>query len=251
MPSPSISSWSTSASRCTGSGDDSTTCLILPSPPQRESFEDAVARLKARGATGSKTWQRRWMTLRLSSFSPLTLPSRPATHLRKHIQVAECLAALDPSHHDEERETLIRRLHQTRALLWQTEEIRRRPPEVLDEVKSALFYVENTLFEQVPALFTRSERVLRRAYPEKDWHPRAFLRFASWIGGDADGNPLVTVSVTKETLLLQKSLAIRLYRDAVKRLATQFRPDDRLAQGSARLSASLTHDCQLCRALPN
>ncbi len=215
-------------------------------PPQRESFEEAVLKLKARGASSADVAVAiDQLAIELVLTAHPTEPTRDSA-LRKHIQIAECLTALDsPVLTSEERESLMLRLHQLVLLLWQTEEIRRRPPEVLDEVKSSLFYVENTLFDEVPALFSRCERILSRVYPDHDWRVPAYLRFASWIGGDADGNPSVTVAVTKETLILQKTLAVRLYRDAIKGLANEFSQTDRFAQVSHELVSSFERDAEI------
>ena len=212
-------------------------------PPQRESLEEAIRRLKARGASVDDLQAALdQLAIELVLTAHPTEPTRDSA-LRKHIEIAECLTAMNsPVITGEKQDEQKRRLFQLVLLLWQTEEIRRRPPEVLDEVKSALFYVENTLFEQVPALFMRCDRILRREYPERDWCVRPYLRFASWIGGDADGNPSVTPSVTKETLILQRSLALRLYRAEVKRLASEFSQTDRLAPVSRELAESLAHD---------
>ncbi len=70
------------------------------------------------------------------------------------------------------------------ALLWQTRPLRRDRLLVADEVEIALLICPASPTR--PArLYARWERVARRARP-------SFLRLGSWIGGDRDGNPIVT-----------------------------------------------------------
>ncbi|WP_191864404.1 phosphoenolpyruvate carboxylase, partial [Pseudomonas viridiflava] len=45
------------------------------------------------------------------------------------------------------------------------------------------------------------------------------IRFASWMGGDRDGNPNVTAAVTREVLLLARWMAADLYLRDVDSLA--------------------------------
>ncbi len=212
-------------------------------PPQRESLEEALYRLKANGAQASDAvaaLDRLRVELVLTAHP--TEPTRDSA-LLKHIEIAECLVRLDGNALGvEERDGIARRLHQLVLLLWQTEEIRQRAPEVLDEVKSGLFYVEHVLFDQVPLLFDRGNRLVRAAFPGETYQMPAFLRIASWIGGDADGNPAVTADVTKRTLLLQKSLAIRLYLASIYKLANEFSQANRLAPAPDALADSLRFD---------
>lgn len=212
-------------------------------PPQRESLEETLTGLQRAGATAEEIQQ---IILTLSIEIVLTAhPTEPAREaaLQKHIEIARCLDALDrTTMTPEERAETHRRLHQLVLLLWQTEEIRSRPPEVLDEVKNGLFYVEHVLLDQLPALYQRGERLLARLYPGHTFTVPAFLRFASWIGGDADGNPGVTAEVTRQTLMLQKRTALRHYRAAVFGLANEFSQSSRLVQIAECLARSLADD---------
>ena len=61
------------------------------------------------------------------------------------------------------------------------------------------------------------ERAVAAHYPGARVSP-AFLRFGSWIGGDRDGNPLVTVAATEEALRAHHDLALRLLRRGIERL---------------------------------
>ncbi len=215
-------------------------------PPQRESLDEALSILKQRGVGADEVAQAiQSLNIELVLTAHPTEPTRESA-LQKQIEIAACLGSLDnPAGTADERDDILRRLRQLILLLWQTEEIRGRPPEVLDEVKQGLFYVEHVLFGQVPALFERCSRLVARAYPGKTQAIPTFLRFASWIGGDADGNPSVTAEVTRQTLILQKRLAIRLFRASVFRLANEFSQADRLAPVSEELRASLQVDGML------
>jgi phosphoenolpyruvate carboxylase len=212
-------------------------------PPQRESLDEALHRLQRRGAAVADVQEALdSLEVELVLTAHPTEPVREAA-LQKHIAIAQCLDTLDRTAlTPDERAAVIKRLHQLVLLLWQTEEIRPRPPEVLDEVKNGLFYVEHVLLDQVPALYERCERLLASLYPGHRFTVPAFLRFASWIGGDADGNPSVTADVTMQTLILQKRLAIRHYQSMVYTLANEFSQSDRLAPISPELEHSLRAD---------
>ncbi len=75
--------------------------------------------------------------------------------------------------------------------LWQTDEVRRRPPTVRDEIKMGLDYYSGCLISTLPQLYNEFADAFRQIYECKlsaDELP-TFLRFGSWIGGDRDGNP--------------------------------------------------------------
>src|SRR5699024_9807756 len=114
--------------------------------------------------------------------------------------------------------------------LWHTDELRKRKPEVLDEVKNGLYYFDQTLFDTLPNIFHDMEVQLREHISEEDWHVPNFISFGSWIGGDRDGNPNVTSDITWETLEMQRKLILKKYDQAIVELMRRF------SQSSERIS---------------
>jgi phosphoenolpyruvate carboxylase len=104
------------------------------------------------------------------------------------------------------------------ASLWLTDDTRVRPPSVIDEVRNGLYWVDAVLFDVFPRLYREMAAAVAETYPDADVRPGRFLRLGSWIGGDRDGNPNVTTSVTEATLREHKVLAIKLLRRSIDRL---------------------------------
>ncbi len=138
--------------------------------------------------------------------------SKRRTILLKLKQIADALYALNyqtilPA----EEEVVIEGIRENIVLLWQSDESRDRKPTVLDEVREGLFYFEATLFQLVPRIYTDLERALAEFYPGTTFDLPIFLRYGSWIGGDRDGNPFVTLDVTEEAIREQKETILKLY----------------------------------------
>jgi phosphoenolpyruvate carboxylase len=138
--------------------------------------------------------------------------ARRRTVLDKLRRLSHLVEALDdPRVPPTEAERLLRRTREEIDALWLTEEVRHQAPSVLDEVQNGLYYFEEALWEIVPALYRDLESAVRAAYPEESVKAPRLLRFGSWIGGDRDGNPNVTASLTAQTLRLHKETALALY----------------------------------------
>jgi phosphoenolpyruvate carboxylase len=74
--------------------------------------------------------------------------------------------------------------------LWQTQEVRELRVGPMQEIRSALYYFDRTIFETVGHYYETFDRELAAHYPTvKRRH--AFLTFGSWVGGDRDGNPYI------------------------------------------------------------
>jgi phosphoenolpyruvate carboxylase len=128
--------------------------------------------------------------------------------------------------------------------LWQSDETRMRQPSVMDEVRNGLYFFDDVLFDLIPELYAELAETLADRYPGHTFTIPPFLRFGSWIGGDRDGNPFVTVGVTEETLREHKALALRLYQRGLDRMHGHLSVSARYGITPA-LEASLREDALL------
>lgn len=128
-------------------------------------------------------------------------------------QVFDLIGAVnDENILSKERAGLRERLHDHITLLWQTAETRQRRPTVMDEVRNTgLYFFEHTLFDLVPRVYEELQHSLQETWPAEDFDVPAFLRYGTWIGGDRDGNPFVTVDITIEALKAQQNLILKMY----------------------------------------
>jgi phosphoenolpyruvate carboxylase len=125
--------------------------------------------------------------------------------------------------------------------LWQTDEVRRRQPSVRDEIRMGLDYYPSVLFETLPGLYDELADDFRAAYGEElaaNALPRV-LRFGSWIGGDRDGNPLVTPACTRDALQIARETILSYYIERVNDLIWQLSPSTYQVPASSELEASL------------
>ena len=125
--------------------------------------------------------------------------------------------------------------------LWQTDEVRRRQPTVRDEIRMGLDYYPNVLFETLPAFYDQLADDFREAYGYElpaNVLPRV-LRFGSWIGGDRDGNPLVTPECTRDALQIARETILGYYVERVNDLIWQLSPSTFQVPASTDLQEAL------------
>jgi phosphoenolpyruvate carboxylase len=126
--------------------------------------------------------------------------------------------------------------------LWQTDEVRRRQPSVRDEIRMGLDYYPSVLFETLPGLYEQLADDVREAYGHElpaNALPRV-LRFGSWIGGDRDGNPLVTPECTRDALQIARETILGYYVERVNDLIWQLSPSTYQVPVSEQLQTSLS-----------
>lgn len=154
--------------------------------------------------------------------------AKRVTVLECHRRIYRKLVDLEgPRWTPRERRRLIEELRNEIDILWMTGELRLDRPTLRDEVAWGLHFFNETLFEAATVAYDQLADALSRHYPEAAVTPPTFLRFASWIGGDRDGNPNVTASVTRWTLAMHRRNAIMRYRAQIGRLIRMLSISDR------------------------
>ena len=126
--------------------------------------------------------------------------------------------------------------------LWETDEVRRRQPSVRDEIRMGLDYYPSVLFETLPGLYEELADDFREAYGAElaaNALPRV-LRFGSWIGGDRDGNPLVTPECTRDALQIARQTILDYYVERVNDLIWQLSPSTYQVPVSKELQDALS-----------
>jgi phosphoenolpyruvate carboxylase len=101
--------------------------------------------------------------------------------------------------------------------LWRTGEILLEKPDVATERRGVIYFLR----EVFPPALARIDQRLREAWLREGFDPSLLadpltlplIRFGTWVGGDRDGHPLVTATVTEITLReLRVSALIVLHR---------------------------------------
>ncbi|ENX26299.1 phosphoenolpyruvate carboxylase [Acinetobacter lwoffii] len=110
-----------------------------------------------------------------------------------------------------ERQAVLADLKQLISSAWQTDEIRQHRPTPIDEAKWGFTTIEQTLWNAVPKFIRELNSMVTEQCAQNLPLDVAPVRFASWMGGDRDGNPNVTHTVTQEVLWLSRWKAADLY----------------------------------------
>jgi phosphoenolpyruvate carboxylase len=159
----------------------------------------------------------------------LVLTAHPTEATRRsvlaaHLRIAELLDDGDPE------ERLLGEI----ATLWQTDEVRSRRPRVVDEIRNGHWFFEQSLIDAAERLLADfRQRVPGAPVP---------LRFGTWIGGDADGNPATSAETVFEARRRARELLRVRYRAEVRALAAELGMSTRLVAVTDELRASIEQD---------
>jgi phosphoenolpyruvate carboxylase len=191
-------------------------------PPQPASIDEALPRLLARGVAPAVLHD---AVCRLEV--ELVVTAHPTEIMRRTLQqkynrIARALAERDrPDLTPHERGELSAALRREITSAWETEDVRHVRPSPIDEVRSALTVLEQTLWPVVPEFLRGLDRALRQTVGDGLPLDAAPIRFGSWIGGDRDGNPHVTPGVTRRACLMARWTAADLWSREVDQLRSE------------------------------
>lgn len=109
---------------------------------------------------------------------------------------------------------------------WRTGEIYLEKPHIEDERANIIYYFTRIF----PAVLERSDEQIKGSWieigltPDKIKNPDIFpkINFGNWVGGDRDGHPFVTPSITQETLELFRNNALSLIKKQLVNAAIKF-----------------------------
>lgn len=138
---------------------------------------------------------------------------------RKYNEISEILSALDSSDITppfEQRQ--LKRLRRRILASWHTDEIRRQKPTPIDEAKWGYAAIEESLWTALPNFLIKFDEQLYQHTGQRLPLSATPIRFTSWMGGDRDGNPNVTASVTQHVLILGRWQAAHLLLNDINEL---------------------------------
>ncbi len=105
---------------------------------------------------------------------------------------------------------------------WRTGEIYLEKPDIRDERANVLHYLSKVF----PQVLEKSDQHLKSSWMALGFNANKIknpdvlpkINFGSWVGGDRDGHPFVTPSITQDTLLLHRQAALLLIKDTLLNL---------------------------------
>jgi phosphoenolpyruvate carboxylase len=193
------------------------------------------------GAEAALAWLGHILVVPVFTAHPTEVARR--TVMSKRQSISRSLAALDRLPLPE-REALDQQDSIAAKItgLWQTDEVRRRPPTVQDEIGMGLDYHRKVLIEALPGLYEEMKQAFATVYSrdlDADDLP-IVVRFGSWIGGDRDGNPNVTPVMTRSALAMARQTILDQYLRTIGRLIDQLSPSVLQVPTTPAFEAALT-----------
>jgi phosphoenolpyruvate carboxylase len=188
-------------------------------PVQPESLLDVLGRLKREGVGADELlgWLARLWIEPVFTAHPTEAMRRSLLEKEQAI-VRALVDGFDPGRTPQECAEDQDRIYMALSTGWQTAEASPVRPTVQDEHDHVGFYLSNPIYRIVPALYESLAAALQEVYGVTMPLPR-LLGFASWVGGDMDGNPNVGAETIAAALATQRAHVLERYVADVASLA--------------------------------
>lgn len=187
--------------------------------PQPESLLDVLTRLKAQGVEAGELieWLERLQVEPVFTAHPTEAVRRSLLEKEQSI-VRALVDNFDPTRTPQERKEDDDRIFMALSSGWQTAEASSVSPSVQDEHHHVGFYLANPIYRIVPALYESLADALQSVYGVAVPIPR-LLSFATWVGGDMDGNPNVGAATIANSLSTQRAHVLEHYIEDIAGLS--------------------------------
>ncbi|HJV35137.1 phosphoenolpyruvate carboxylase, partial [Geomonas sp.] len=125
--------------------------------------------------------------------------------------------------------------------LWQTDEVRRKQPTVLDEIRMGVNHYPESLIQPLPHFYQDMADAFYEVYGVKlsSRELPTVVRFGSWTGGDRDGNPFVTTDTTRLALQLARETILSHYLTELDELRELLTPSSCRVEFSPELEGAI------------
>lgn len=192
--------------------------------PQPESLLDVLQRLKEQGVDADELLQWLYKLKVEPVFTAHPTEAIRRSLLEKEQAIVRALVDnFDPTRTPQERKEDDDRIFMALSSGWQTAEASPVRPSVQDEHHHVGFYLANPIYRIVPAFYEVLADALQAVYGVAVPLPR-LLSFATWVGGDMDGNPNVGADTIANSLATQRAHVLEHYIadiDVLARLLSQ------------------------------
>ncbi|MEP6898185.1 MAG: phosphoenolpyruvate carboxylase, partial [Rhodanobacter sp.] len=187
--------------------------------PQPESLLDVLGRLKAQGVSAGELlgWLDKLWVEPVFTAHPTEAVRRSLLEKEQAI-VRSLIDGFDHDRTPQERKEDGDRIFMALSSGWQTAEASPVRPTVQDEHHHVGFYLANPIYRIVPAFYESLAETLQSVYGVAVKLPQ-LLGFATWVGGDMDGNPNVGADTIAASLATQRAHVLEHYISDVAGLA--------------------------------
>ncbi len=244
--------------------------LECTSDTRTQSIEQAIDTLHSNGLAAEQILELfREIDVKLVFTAHPTEAKRRSVRAKLRI-IRGCLAELDNRELlPRERADVQSRIRNELIKLWQTDLVRPRRPTVMEEVERGLS-IKRALWDTLPPIYDAFRDGLARVQRESTdpsvhlddslapvesvattWNIGRPLRYGSWIGGDRDGHPYVTIEASQQALEWLREMAITLHQEECEKLRGSLSFSLQYSSGAAPMQKELAQRLELWPALPD